>query len=137
MCKKRRERRGLWSGFTNHVSHSLGFNTTGHAARCPGSLDFILITFCEIPDGVVWMAENPEIISADVGEFLKVGFEYSGLVQALDKFVRGNRDFWRLSGSWGRGKEQRANEGERALVRMWEGNEVAVGGSSEHVLVVP
>jgi len=65
---------------TNHVSHSLGFDTTGHTARCPGSLNFILITFNEIPDRVVRMAENPEVISADIGEFLKVGLEYPGFV---------------------------------------------------------
>jgi len=91
---------------TNHVSHSFGFNTSGHTARCPGSLNFILITFCEIPDGVVRMAENPEIISADIGEFLKVGLEYSGFVETVDKFVGGNRDFWRLGRSWGGGKKQ-------------------------------
>jgi len=51
--------------------------------------------------------------------------------------VRGNGDFGGLSGSWSRGKEQRADETEHAPVRMWEGNEVAVVGSSEWILVVP
>jgi len=63
-----------------HISHGFGFDTAGHTTRCPRSLDLFLITFREIPDRVVRMAENPEVISAYIGEFLKVGLVYSGLV---------------------------------------------------------
>ena len=67
-------------GFANHVSHSFGFDTAGHATGRPGSLDLGFVAFCEIPDRVVWMAVNPEVISADIGEFLEVGLVYPRLV---------------------------------------------------------
>ena len=64
----------------DHISHSFSFDTTGHATRGPRSFDLVLVAFCEIPHGVVWMAENPEVISADVGEFLEIRLIYPGLV---------------------------------------------------------
>jgi len=67
-------------GIANHVSHSLGFDTTGHTTGRPRSLDLALVAFCEVPDGVVWMAENPEVISADIREFLEVVLVYPRLV---------------------------------------------------------
>ena len=51
--------------------------------------------------------------------------------------MRGNGDFRSLSGAWGRGEEQRADESEHALVRMWESNEVAVNRSNEWILIIP
>jgi hypothetical protein len=124
-------------GWAHHVTHCLGFNTTGHTARCTRSLDLIFVTFCEVPDRVVWMAENPKVISADVGEFLKIRLVYPGPVQTVDELVRGHGDFRSLSGPWSRGKEQRTEESEHTPVRMREGDEIAEGRSCEDVLIVP
>ena len=63
-----------------HISHSLGFHTSGHAARRSRSFDFAFVAFCNIPDGVVRVAVDPEIVPADVGEFLEIRFEYPGFV---------------------------------------------------------
>jgi hypothetical protein len=120
-----------------HVSHSLSFNTAGHAAGRPGSLNFALVTFREVPDRVVWMTVYPEIVPADVGEFLKVRLVYSRFVQVADKFVRSNGNFWSLGGPRGRGKKQRADQAKDAFVRMGERNETAVSRDSEKVLIVP
>lgn len=76
---KRRET-GEEHGAAYHVSHSFGFDTTSHTTRRPRSLDLAFVAFREIPDRVVGVAENPEVISADVGEFLKVRLVYPRLV---------------------------------------------------------
>ena len=122
---------------TNHVSHGLGFDTAGHTTWCPRSLNLVLITFGEVPDRVVWMTENPEIISTDIGELLKVGLVYPRLVEGFDEFVRSDRNFWGLRSSRSWGKKQRAKESKHALVGMWESNEIIVGGSGERVLIIP
>jgi hypothetical protein len=83
------------------------------------------------------MTVYPEIVSADVGEFLKVRLVYSRFVQVADKLVRGNGNLWSLSGPRSGGKEQRADDGEDAFVRMGERNETAVSRGSEKVLFVP
>ena len=51
--------------------------------------------------------------------------------------MRGDRDFWGFSGSWGRSEEQRAEEREDALVRMWESNEIGVSRRGEQILIIP
>lgn len=46
-------------------------------------------------------------------------------------------DFRSLSGPWSRGKEQRADEGEDAFVRIRESDETALSRRNERFLVVP
>ena len=50
--------------------------TTG----CLGFPNLALVAFGEIPDGVVQMTEDPEVISANVREFLKVHLVYPRLL---------------------------------------------------------
>ena len=42
-----------------------------------------------------------------------------------------------LSGLWSRGKKQRAEESEHALMRMRKAHEITVGRKSEGVMIVP
>ena len=57
---------------TDHVAHSLELNTAGHTAGRAGLLHLRLIGLMQVPNSVAGMAEDPEIVSADITKLLEV-----------------------------------------------------------------
>lgn len=58
----------MWEGEKTHkVTHSLELDTTSHTTGCARFFYFTFIRFGEDPDGVVGVAEYPEVVSAYVG----------------------------------------------------------------------
>jgi len=57
-----------------------------------GFLDMHLISLSKNPDGVVWMAENPEIVAADVGKLLQIELVDVWAVQGINELVGQQRD---------------------------------------------
>lgn len=56
--------------YTYEVAHRFKLHSACHTSRCLGFLNLSFIDFQEIPYSVVWMTEDPEIVSANVRKFL-------------------------------------------------------------------
>jgi hypothetical protein len=82
------------------VGHGLEFDTASHAARGAGFLDARFVGFRKDPDGVVRVAEDPEIVATDVGQLLQVSLVDTWAMQGVDKLVRRKGDLWRFGSSW-------------------------------------
>ena len=48
------------------VSHSFEFHPSCHTTWCSRFFYAAFIRLRQKPDGVIWMTENPEVISADI-----------------------------------------------------------------------
>lgn len=100
-----------------HVGHRFELDAAGHAARRAGLLDLVLVSFFEIPDRVVWVTEDPEVVATDVVQLLQIRLVYAGYMQLLDERVRRDR-YPRIFGRRRSGYQQQgAHEGKSCSMR--------------------
>jgi len=71
------------------------------------------------------MAENPEIVAADVGQLLQIGPVDARAVQGVDELVRRQGDLWRFRRSWRSSQQEGAKQRIHGLVRVRKGDRVA------------
>ncbi len=73
---------------TYQVGHCFIFDAASHTTRRSGLFDACLVGIGQNPYGVIWVAEDPEVITTDVGEFLQVRPVNTRAMQGVDEFVR-------------------------------------------------
>ncbi len=89
---------------TYHVAHRLELDAASHAARCTRLLHLGFIGLIKLPDGIAGMAEDPEVVSADIAELLQVGLVNSRAVKLLNECVWLDGRAGILAGGWRRGE---------------------------------
>jgi hypothetical protein len=109
------------------VGHGLIFDAASHTTRRSGLFDACLISIGKNPDGVIRVAEDPEVIATDVGEFLQVGLVDTRAMQGVDKFVWRKWDFWGFRRSWRRGQQEATKKRIQGPMRVWKGDRFTRG----------
>lgn len=107
-----------------HVAHGLEFDPASHAARCAWFLDARFVRFGEDPNGVVRVAENPEVVAAKVGQFLQISSVDARAMQGVDELVWRKGNLWCFRSPWRASQQEGAEERVQGLVRMREGDRV-------------
>ena len=69
------------------VGNCFIFDAASHTTRRSGLFDACFVGIGKNPYGVIWVAEDPEVITTHVGEFLQVGLVDTRAMQCIDEFV--------------------------------------------------
>ena len=109
------------------VGHGFIFDAASHTAWRSGLFNACFVSVGKNPNGVIWVAEDPEIITTNVGEFLQVGLVDTRTVQGVDKFVWRKRHFWGFCRSRRRGQQDATKKRVQGPVRVWKGDRFTKG----------
>ena len=109
------------------VGHCLIFDAASHTARRSGLFDACFVSIGKNPNGVIWVAEDPEVIATGVGEFLEVGLVDTRAMQGVDKFVWRKWHFWGFCRSRRGGQQNATKKRIQGPMRMWKGDRFTRG----------
>ena len=113
---------------THKIGHGFELYSAGHPTRSTRFLHTLFVGVTQIPNGVAWMTEYPEVISAYIGKFLEIRFIYSRDVYRFNEPMRRDRRFWSLRRWWGLCQQKGSYEREEIAMGRWKTYELRIVG---------